>query len=171
MTRATVNELMPNPTDNSGHPNWAIIVVHGVGETQPGATVDAFLPALAVVNPSIEVSGVQQVRWLEEIPQARKRQIPKPIEAPSDQNRITLFPSHMRRVENGKVPGLVAEVYWADLSQVREGVFHLLWGIFVTIFGLHYVVDQAAAQPGVATRFLRYLLYLAGWLLRGPSQH
>jgi hypothetical protein len=158
-------------------PKWAIMVVHGVGETQPGATVDAFLPALTTVDPELHLSSVHEELWLQELfredmphtegDDADRR--PGPSESIGGQRFITLFPVHLRRMSNREgAPGIVAEVYWADLSRVREGVLHILRGVFLTIFGLRDVADQAAHQPGKGARWLRSLLFSSAWVLRAP---
>jgi hypothetical protein len=164
-------------TEAADRPKWAIVAVHGVGETQPGATIDAFLPALAGMDSSLQPSSVPELVWLQELtreyePQAQGEAAPEGTGLTGrigDQDFIKLFPVHLRRVGHREgAPGIVAEVYWADLSHVREGVLHLLRGVFLIIFGLRDVADQAASQPGTGPRWLRSLLYVSAWLLRGP---
>jgi hypothetical protein len=143
--------------------DWALIVVHGIGATVPGATVDAVLPALEALKaekPALELSGERKVLMLSD---HREKSTDAELEL------IELFPVHVRLASySGQGSGVVAEVYWADLSKVSEGVVHLVWRVFVTIFGLYNIVDQAAAQPGRPAWLLRILLYVSGWLLRGP---
>jgi hypothetical protein len=79
------------------------------------------------------------------------------------------FPVYLRRgtTPSGR-PAVFAEVYWADLSRIREGVVNGFLGVFRIIFGLRHVADQAAAQPGWQARLLRALLVTAALVLRGP---
>lgn len=63
---------------------------------------------------------------------------------------------------------LFAEVFWADLSRIREGTLALFVGVFNLIFGVHYIANQGSAQPGRTAVVLRVLLRIAALLLRGP---
>jgi hypothetical protein len=80
------------------------------------------------------------------------------------------FPMYTRKLRMAEDTEVIfGEVFWADLSRIRGGTFDLLVGMARLIFGLRYVSDCAADQPGrVAACFLRWLLYLAILVVRGP---
>ena len=162
---------------------WGILVVHGVGDTRPGATIDDFVTTLAVARSGIEPDGEVQVRWLSEAdPESLRHAQPLPV-----------FPSHVRTAElkagaggtepgpDGEVPveAVVAEVYWSDLSQIREGAFSLIYGLIRLIFSIRFFADQAAVMPAEpktrganlarsAARWLRMFLHLTSAVLCGP---
>jgi hypothetical protein len=156
-------------------PQWAVLVVHGVGDTGPGVTVDNFLATLRVAQPRVRPDGQVEVHMLPEAP-------PPGAAAGTE---VPLFPVHVRRAliaGAGVGPpnrAVFGEVYWADLSTIREGTLYLLLSLVSTIFSLRYVADQAAVMPlepvrftaGVArwwARWLRFLLHVAAVMLCGP---
>lgn len=160
---------------------WAVLVVHGVGDTKPGATVDALVPALAVARPKcLRPDGRVEVHWL----------CPDGVKAPSRPpeqiapQHEPIFPVHVRRAaveqSDGSVTEAVfAEVYWADLSRVREGVLHSILAVISTIFLIRFIPDQASVMPDDpvtrsanrargAARWLRAGCFLSALLLNGP---
>src|SRR2546425_44949 len=146
----------PNPT-------WAVIVVHGVGASSPGATLDAFVPAV------IEESAGN----LAEVEPPEILLLPEPVEADR-------FPMHLRRIrvkQPRKSPSgadtprqaLFAEVYWGDLSRTGEGLLAFLLQLLTMLFHARYLSDRAAAYPRwPSARFFRFTLYLGAILLCGP---
>jgi hypothetical protein len=162
---------------------WAVMVVHGVGDTGPGVTVDGFLGALRGARPNLKPDGKVEVHMLRDDPP------PRPRSRPPDDAVTRLFPVHVRRARIESAPAggpgqaVFAEVYWADLSTIREGTVHLLLGLVATIFSLRYIADQAAVMPEVppgvrettpesvarwSARLLRFLLRITAFLLCGP---
>jgi hypothetical protein len=146
---------------------WAVMVVHGVGTTGPGVTVDAFLSSyLATVGTArAEPAFSSSVLWLEDAPlHPRAGASPQPENAP-----IKTFPVHLRRAKTAAGDFVTfVEVYWSDLSSVKEGKLNLLVGLVRAIFSLGYVSDQAAAQDGFLARLLRLLLFATSRVLCGP---
>lgn len=144
---------------------WAVLVVHGVGDTGPGITVDALLPTLATVNLNLLPDGIQEVRWLSE---------------PGATDLLKPFPVHVRRAtvgtprEDDPHTATFAEVYWADLSRIRATIVDLLFALVSLVFLIRFVTDQAVAidqpkgLPRWATQWMRLLLYCTGWILIGP---
>ena len=66
---------------------WAVLVVHGVGDTGPGITVDTFTASLAVKRPRLHLDGRVEVHWLpDSLPE-------QPQTAPD----VPIFPAHFRR--------------------------------------------------------------------------
>jgi hypothetical protein len=285
-------------------PTWAVLVVHGVGDTRPGATVDDFVPALTAARPgTIHPDGPVEVRWLR--PDGYALPTGRPERAAPQKDSV--FPVHVRtasigpglqlmswgdgsgvpasgenlviagtdsegllhirtfdaagvrtdtfetrdgggalhlvtadaagavqtdQAESGlpaaragaitalkqKLPGwssphglsradrgqilaeltliighappvtvgpgqadrsVFAEVYWADLSRIREGRFQSILALISTIFLIRFITDQAAVMPDQpedpaadrarrAARWLRAVLYSSAWLLNAP---
>ncbi|HVS37302.1 MAG TPA: hypothetical protein VMS17_17205 [Gemmataceae bacterium] len=136
----------PAPADE----RWVVILVHGVGETEPSDMIAAVAPVItAVQDPTRQPS--------DEFHEAR---LP-------DEGRKT-FPVFTRRDRVGAAEVLYAEVFWADLSRIRKGLIPLLWGVYNLIFSVRYIADQASDQPSALAAFLRMRLKNAAFLLRGP---
>ena len=150
---------------------WAVLVVHGVGDTGPGVTVDNFLWSLVDSGAKLQPDGQQEVRWATE---------PLPGDAspgasggsPGADRGGALpatFPIHVRRARvkaapaSPKVEVVFAEVYWADLSRIREGGLHLLYGVISSIFFLRFIPDWAAHMKRKGARWLRLLLHYVSW--------
>ena len=47
---------------------WAVVVIHGVGETEPGLTVDSFLGALGVARPNLKLDGMVEFHSFQDVP-------------------------------------------------------------------------------------------------------
>jgi hypothetical protein len=133
----------------------AVLIVHGVGETGPGKTVDLLLPALeAQKNSSVTQKGSLQVLHFKDR---------------EEDSKIGLFPVHLRRATIQEKHAIFGEVYWADLSEGREGIFNQYLEMFNVIFGLRHISDQALAlRKDRLSRWLRCFLWFAAFLLRGP---
>src|SRR4051812_14529025 len=151
---------------------WGVLVIHGVGGTDPGVTAGAFVPPLLDVKPTlVPTAGFGPcILRLPDAPLPPDR--PPPAFRPPDP--IETFPVHVRHLESRPAGGgpaepvTVAEVFWADLSTVGPGKLALLWGLFQTIFSLGHVADQAARQPGAVSRWFRFALWLTAQTLYGP---
>lgn len=160
---------------------WAVLVVHGVGDTGPGVTVDNFIATIDPKRDRLKPDGQVEVHRFPD------SNTPAGSPAPLD---LKLFPIHLRRATVCPGPGsppdepreaIFAEVYWADLSSIREGKLNLLLGLFSTVFSLRYLADQAAIMPTATenstrgevfargwARWLRFFLSLSAWVLCGP---
>ncbi len=152
-------------------PTWAVLVIHGVGDTGPGVTMEAFVPPLLEASQgnlvAIEPPEVRLLAETAAAPTAEGRSSHVPL--------ADRLPMHLRRVHvRHPRPGtpkqaLFAEVYWADISSTGDSLWNLLLSLFTVVFYLRYISDQAAASPGLfLARALRLLLYGASWLLCGP---
>ncbi len=160
---------------------WAVLVVHGVGDTGPGVTVDRFVSALAAASPTFQPDGRVEVHYLrdpkpqaaEAAPRSAKRQEAE-HRATHDDGDVPVFPMHVRRAcqgasKDGKAYDVVlGEVYWSDLSTIREGLPYLLLSLLTTIFSLRYVADQAAAVPGRLAALARWTIFVSSWILCAP---
>ena len=160
-----------------GTETWAVVVVHGVGDAQPGATLGAFVPALIDLSKGeLAPDGSPGVVMLPEVVMPDNDRTPQPA---SDEDRIKgpFFPMHFRRLavrkprKDSPHHALFAEVYWADLSKTGDSLWHLLLQLFTVIFHLRYVSDTAAADPNpnqLLTPTFRFFLWCASMLLCGP---
>jgi hypothetical protein len=149
---------------------WGVLVVHGVGDTGEGVTVGTFLWSLVNSGAGLIPDGVRRVRWFPQPAAGGSSTAPTP---PSVGSQPSLFPVHLRYAKLTAPAGAVteavfAEVYWADLSRVREGTLPLLYGIVSSIFFLRFIPDWAAYLDGSLARWVRYLLHLGSWFLCGP---
>jgi len=130
---------------------WVVLLVHGVGPSEPREMLDAVAPAVARANPGLVLSDRYEM--------TREK---------DDGLSEEEYPVFIRRGRAGDDEVVFAEVYWADLSMIREGGLDLLIGGVILLFGVRHVADQAAAQVGAPAGFLRAILQAASWLLRGP---
>src|SRR5262249_28990348 len=185
--RPACDQVGPSPTGPGESARrrmsrWAVVVVHGVGDTGPGVTVDTLLPCLMALNDSLRPDGAPEVRWLPEprppASAAPLPNLPQPATPPlpPEDLPINLFPVHVRHARAtaplaGKpAEATFAEVYWADLARVGEGAFTLMLRLLSAVFLLRFIPDWAARQPGPPWRLpLLLLLPVASWLLYGPA--
>jgi len=132
---------------------WAVVVIHGVGFTQVGATLERFFRGVCE-NRRLSPVGGPEIHLLEHANITEGR-----------------FPMYMRRAKTqGEQPILFAEVYWGDISKSEGGISHLLLRLLTIVFHLRYLIDCAAAYPcdGWMSRCQRITLWLASWILCGP---
>ena len=129
-----------------------VLVIHGVGDPDPGDTLNRFARSLASEEtPLVER---QQTVWLNEKSDVAAR--------------TQRFPAHVRGLEINGIRTEMAEVFWGDLSQVRRGIIGLINGLFQILFGLRYIAYVAADQPGDAAYYLKKLGLMSSRLLHGP---
>lgn len=128
------------------------MVVHGVGDPQPGETLSVFARSLAhMERPLLER---QEVVWLGE--------------KAEESDHVETFPAHKRQVQYGDQQIELCEAFWGDLSRVRRGWFGVVQGILQIVFGLRYVAYVAADQPGRAADWLKRLGLISSRILHGP---
>lgn len=158
---------------------WAVVFVHGVGDTAPGATSAAAIPALLEFNKNrLEETERPQNRLLVEPAAKLPPKIPVCSPAPSmetAQPAAVRFPMHLRRFRVTRpqigqpIEALFAEVFWADLAAASESRWDLLTRMFTLIFDLRHLANVAVAYTRARTaRLLGLSLYLASWLMSGP---
>jgi hypothetical protein len=160
----------------ASHQTWGVVVVHGVGDTEPGASLEAFLANLLPERKTLKEDGPASQWLLVEPPQG----LPKPGDLrPPAYSEETLddkakrFASNVRTFTNtaqGQPERVVfAEVFWADLSRAGTSRLEVLRRVIGLIFDLRHVSDVASAHPGPkAAKTLRLALYTVSWLLCGP---
>jgi hypothetical protein len=138
-------------------PHELLLIVHGVGDPAPGETISHFSRALVTTDcPLVEQ---KEVLWLSD------EQADRPPESGRFAKTFSTHVSHLSR--NDKYT-TAAEIFWADLSRVRRGLFGAVWGVFQIVFGLRYVAYVAADQPGWGAWGLRALGLHSSRILHGP---
>ena len=137
-------------TDNK--PDRLVIVVHGVGDPQPGKTINIFARSLA--NDDQPLQEQQDVAWL--------------VDKPDGSQQVKAFPVHQRRLQSQTQTVELAEAFWGDLSRVSRGWVGVIHGVLQIIFGLRYVSYVAADQPGKPALWLKRLGLLTSQILHGP---
>ena len=129
-----------------------VLVVHGVGDPQPGATLSLF--ARSVADARHPLTEQQETLWLEDS-DARPRD-------------VKTFAAHVRHLSFEGNCSTLAEVYWGDLSRVNRGLMGVLSGLLQILFGLRYVAFVASHQKGAAAKLLQSLGLICSRLLHGP---
>ena len=153
---STVTKSM-STHDHCQHPplgssNELVLVVHGVGDPQPGETLSLF--ARSVAESRHPLTEHQETLWLED-------------QADSVRD-VETFATHVRHLDFQGNRSTLAEVYWADLSRVNRGLFGVLSGLIQILFGLRYVAFVASQQAGSAAKGLQWLGLICSRLLHGP---
>src|SRR4051794_35924274 len=105
---------------------WAVLVVHGVGDTRPGVTGDIFMWSLVAHGAILQPDGFRLVRWLPEQTGTSAPEKGNDQSGEESLRGVKLFPLHERLADITDATGdqpkqaVFAEVYWADLSRIRE---------------------------------------------------
>jgi len=118
-----------------------VLVVHGIGEQEPGHTVDQVLGGAIAEHErqgGAEID-VQHVAFL--LPE-----IPYAAESDAATRKAALFPLHTRRVRpTGAATTqetVLAEVYWADKSPAPRGPLMTVFDFILLIMGLGYMAME-----------------------------
>jgi hypothetical protein len=144
------------PSGGRGRVRVGLVVVHGVGETEPGYCVNAVLDTLAATRPGYSVSPANEYN-----------RMPEPeIDTPPP-----VFPVIRRgAAHNSGIEIEAVELHWADLAEGQPGRVNTLLQLFRVIFESHHLVDAMLDRTrDVTSWILRKILWFAGWLIRGPS--
>lgn len=145
-------------------PKKAVIVVHGIGDQRQGDTLER-LATSYVVNVRKAQPDTAHVRkselWLR-----------THIDSGEDRPKIDTFKAAVLTADH--LPDvLFAEVYWADISRILEGVRGFLLGVLQILTGLRFVVEAAGrslvdqAQDGSA-RLVQAIGGVINRMLVGP---
>jgi hypothetical protein len=143
---------------NRSEPTWGVVVVHGVGVSEAGESLAAFMGG---VTAGANAAGGRRVDEIE-APQVRMLR-----EAEGGR-----FPMHVRlaEVQGGQdvKQAAFAEVYWGDLTKTGDGTVSLILQLLTAIFNARYLIDRAAAYPAwPQARLFRVGLLFASWILCG----
>ena len=165
-------------TDNKSaahEPIWAVLVVHGVGFTRPGQTLESFISGFRTLRGNgFDEIGSPEVLMLDKAAETLQ---PHAYEEHASDPKISLddrFPMHRRwiRMTNPRPDtpskAVFAEVFWSDISGTRNHALSILLQLLTIIFQLRFVVDRAATMPGGTARWFRFILYLGSVVLCGP---
>lgn len=144
------------PSGGRGRVRVGLVVVHGVGETEPGYCVNAVLDTLAQTRPGYSVSPANEYNRMHEVEVAN----PPPV-----------FPVIRRgAAHNSGIEIEAVELHWADLTESQPGRVNTLLQLFRVIFESHHLVDAMLDRTrDITSWILRKILWIAGWLIRGPS--
>ena len=144
------------PSGGRGRVRVGLVVVHGVGETEPGYCVNAVLDTLAATRPGYSVSPANEYNRVSE---------------PEVANPPPVFPVIRRgAAHNSGIEIEAVELHWADLTEGQPGRVNTLLQLFRVIFESHHLVDAMLNRTRDAISWaLRKILWIAGWLIRGPS--
>lgn len=136
-----------------------VVIVHGVGENELGYAVNTVAKTLKdnaagySFQPNSEVIRLRDgAEDGDTEDMKREFRVVRRRADHADGTRVTLD-----------------ELHWADLTNLKAGRLNAMLGIFRVIFESHHLVAAMLDRPAHAlTRFLRRLLLLASWLMRGP---
>ncbi len=139
-----------------------LVVVHGVGETEPGYCTNTLLDTLSATVPAYKIYAFSEYWRLGEQPPASDEQQPS--------SPALSFPAVLRHGSHANGTGLTAlELHWADLTNIQAGRVNTLLGLFRVIFESHHLVHAMLDRGRSVTAWiLRKILWVAGWMLRGP---
>jgi hypothetical protein len=103
------------PSGGRGRVRVGLVVVHGVGETEPGYCVNALLDTLAATKPGYSVSASNEYNRISE----------PEIETPAP-----VFPVIRRGAAHTSGMEIEAvELHWADLTAIQPGRVNTLLGL------------------------------------------
>lgn len=138
-----------------GRTRIGLVVVQGVGDTEPGYCVNALLDTLAATRPGYSVLPANEFNRIAE---------------PGVDDPAPVFPVIRRGGRHTSGVDIEAvEVHLADLTAMGAGRLDTLLGLFRVIFESHHLVDAMLSRSlGVVAVIVRTILWFAAWLLRGP---
>ena len=146
----------------------AIVVIHGVGEAEPGQCTASVVQTLSN-EPGVVVDPVAEVLLLPDEPRSTATTTDESGQHAA-KNAAPTFSVLLRQATvQDRAQLTFAELHWADLTRVGSGRIASMLGLFRVIFEAHYVID-AMLHPrlGWAVRGLRIVLLWLSWLMRGP---
>lgn len=130
-----------------------VVVVHGVGETHPGDTIDSLMAGLKAVDPTL-------------ISYAYGRHYRLPEQRPTGPGDASI---HTQEATLGSASVTLVEMHWADLTKVGVGQLQSLLMFFRITFEAHHLVDGLLqTDRSFIGRLYLLLLRIATSWLRGP---
>ncbi|CEJ88626.1 conserved membrane hypothetical protein [Hyphomicrobium sp. GJ21] len=132
-----------------------LVVVQGVGDTEPGYCVNALLDTLASTRPGYSVLPANEFNRIAE---------------PGVEDPAPVFPVIRRGGRHTSGVDIEAvEVHLADLAAMGSGRVDTMLGLFRVIFESHHLVDAMLSRSlGLMAVVVRTILWFSAWLLRGP---
>ncbi len=177
--------------------NVAVVVVHGVGDTRPGDTVNYIVDSLGgttepvahnrqdpVPEPEpgapstvhiVAAAAHNEVHYLPEpatdlVEAERTEAAAKAVKLGRTPSAAMRFPVFARRVTPaGGGRATVIELYWADLTKKDGGWFNAAVGFARFIFEIPHVIDGFLRHPkDWLSQVFRWLVLVASCCVRGP---
>ena len=131
---------------------WAVLLIHGVGDTTPGDLLTAVGGAMLAAKPGLVLPAGHVVLTL-----------------PDGPTGVQLtFPVHTQTGTRGTRVVDLAEVHWADLTRAGLDTHQFVASVIRFVFGIRHLVRQAALIPGWLGWALNATLRPAVLLLQGP---
>ncbi len=137
------------------------LVVPGVGSEEKGATVKNFASSYAVASGNPILAGEDQL-----VLPVAVEETQKPADALQPRTDIDVFGVPILSSKNENDEAIFAELYWDDLSNVKQSLWGIVQGIFDVILGIRFLVPplEKYGDARWPARFSRVFF----WLLRGP---
>lgn len=136
-----------------------VVIVHGVGETELGYSVNTLVQALQSNAPGYRVARHSEVIRLADTDDLGRQP------DPPQQFRVV----RRRASHDSGIDIAFDELHWADLTNLKAGRLNALLGMFRVIFESHHLVNAMLTRAGDGlSGLMRWLLLIAGWLMRGP---
>lgn len=139
----------------SGRHRVGLVVIHGVGETEPGYAVNTLLDTLKREVPGYTIAPYSQFQRFEE---------------PGSPSGVGVFPVVSRSGSHRDGAEIEAvELNWADLTQMQPGRLNAVMALVRVIFESHHLVDAMLARGReVIPMISRCVLWIASFMIRGP---
>lgn len=161
--------------DQESGRNWAVAVVHGVGESKPIEMLRLVTSAVTAERKDLELDRHVHVHFRDEdlrAPQssaaASATTEAKAGEAAIDPLTAEALRPHERCGWIGKDKARsvrVAAAHWSDISMFGEGILRLIGNLALGGLGVRYFADVAASGTNIIAKTLHGLLTLKIWLL------
>ncbi len=145
---------MPRP-GTADAATTAVVVVHGVGNPQPGETLGRLSATLSHVSDEFRLCGPVQ-SW-------------DALDHDKTQGDLYAFsPVPWQRAQLGDEALVMAEVYWGTQGALPSGVAGLLRGLFQLIFGMSGLIEWQPEKVSPIERRVIAWGTLGSLILRGP---
>ncbi|MEQ1717459.1 MAG: hypothetical protein ABL907_16025 [Hyphomicrobium sp.] len=178
MSRTGVEVTEPVREEAAGRPRKVgLVVVHGVGETEPGYCIASVFATLQRTSNGYTIDGYaisdrQEEKFgaLYDSASPQKNAESKEALSKSGPGEPYYYPVFLRggRHQSGLTLSGV-ELYWADTTTLHPGRLNTLLGLFRVIFESQHIVHAMLDRGRDRAAWLaRVILLFAAWLLRGP---
>ena len=143
-------------TDGASHENVGVIVIHGVGDCEPGWISHYVVDRLRARCEALKPQEFSEAYQLED----RGRTKPG-----------SFFPAYVRRASLGEGrPISFLELYWADLSKTTAGPFYYILAALRLFYEAPFILAHSFMHQNKSGYHyvLKRLVLAATWLLRWP---
>ena len=179
----TFPAVSPRP-QATGSNDVAVVVVHGVGDNEPGSTVNYVVKSLCSqakdqrggAVPTDQLVKAQRQNevftfpepntpWQRAVVRTQEQDVPNPADPARD--TFTVFGRRADLPDGRKA--VFYELHWADLARSGSTWWAAVKGFARFVFEIPHVVDGfLRGTPGVLGWLLRRFLLLATCFVRGP---